>query len=240
VEGSLADEGGGAGDAESGASPAPALTFGETSGDVALPMAGTFDVALIAFGSVACRSPRLVAHVTLDPGVQATVAIMGLAAAEAGSDSELSLVAFADEPSTSTAAARVRFVHAALGAPSGGEAAPPLAIRIAGQPVALEVDPRRAATPSRAPPVDLLGYATVAPTTAPTEIRLDSVGDASTATWSTAGFDFGLSAGTVHSGFVVDVAPDALGPNSLGIVWCTAPAALDAGVSCQIVPAPAN
>jgi hypothetical protein len=213
----------------------PSLSFGALTGDVALPMAGTFDIALVEVGAVACRSPKLVAPVTLAPGQLSTVAILGLATADAGSDSALSIVAFADESATDSGETRVRIVNAALGWPGGAGPATPLAVSIGGESIAGEVDPKHATSLSMLPSVDPLGYATVAAVTPPSALRLDSLGDAAQQSWMTDPEDFGLSAGTVHSGFVVDRSA-----SSLGVVWCKGASVMATTAFCDVYDAPAQ
>jgi hypothetical protein len=217
----------------------PALDFGEITPDETLPGGGTFDLALVAAGASTCAQPLVVQAVTLDAGKRATVVAMGLAARDAGSSAALSLAAFTDDVAIDPAHARVRMIHAALGAPDGSAGAPPLEVSLvagsAAIPVAAELDPRRATTPSaQDPSVDALGYAALDPIASPAAIRLTAVGDAGAgATWTTALVgDLDTGAGTVHSAFVVSRPAGAL-----GVVWCGENTTSGPAVTCRLLQA---
>jgi hypothetical protein len=188
------------------------LVFGTMTPDVLLPAAGTFDIAIVAAGQTSCATRRLAGTVTLDAGKRATVVLMGLAALDSGADA-LSIVAFTDAP-LDPQTARVRMIHAALGA-TGEAATGPLSVRAGNTPVATEVDPTMASAPSTAPAVDALGYTTLPPLMAPTTLQLATVGDVAGAQWTTAGSDLAAQAGTSHTGIIVT-----LGQGALGIAWC--------------------
>jgi hypothetical protein len=211
----------------------PALSFGTITAEVPLPMAGTFDIALVDVGAIACRAPKVIAQVTLVPKQTATVAIMGLATADAGSDSALSLLAFADEQ-RSDPVVRVRVIHAALGLPGGVRPAPSLAARIGDTAIAQEVDARHAASQSAQPAVDSLGYATLpAAINGPAVLRFDALGDAAAASWTTDPVDFNLVAAAVSNAFVVNRAG-----GKLGVVWCQDPGSRAPTYPCPVYDAP--
>ncbi len=188
------------------------LVFGTMSPDVLLPSAGTFDIAVVAAGQTSCATRRLAGTVTLDAGKRATVVLMGLAAADSGADA-LGVVAFTDAP-IDPQTARVRMIHAALGA-AGQPATGPLFVNAGNTTIAAEVDPRMTGAPSTTPEVDALGYATLAPLEPPTPLQLGTLGDVLSSTWTTAGSDLAVQAGTSHTGIIVTVGQDAL-----GIAWC--------------------
>jgi hypothetical protein len=199
------------------ATPQPPVAFASLSAAVTLPASGTIDIALVAAGQLSCGSPVAIGTVTLDAGKITTVAVMGLAGAEAGSDSALSLVAFTDELSDATVA-KVRFVHAALGWPdaSGAVPAPSLSARAGPVVLAPEVDPRHATTPATMPPVDPLGFASVMPVSGFTVLTLSTLGDGGAArAWSTGFVGIDALPGTVHTGFIVS-----LREGALGVAWC--------------------
>lgn len=195
--------------------PQPPVGFGSMSAAVTLPASGTLDIALVAAGRLSCGSPSWVT-VTLDAGKITTLTVMGLAGAEAGSASALSIVAFTDELAD-PAAAKVRFVHAALGWPDGSDGpAPPLSARAGSVVLAPELQPRRATTPGTMPPVDALGFASVPPVSGDTVVTLSALDDGGAArAWSTGIVGMDALPGTVHTGFVVS-----LRAGALGVAWC--------------------
>lgn len=216
----------------------PALDFGELTPDEVLG-GGTFDIALVAAGASTCAQPLLVQPVTLDAGKRTTVVVMGLSAADAGSAAALSLVAFTDDATIDPAHARVRMIHAALGAPDGSGAAPALEVSLAAGgadvPVAAELDPRHASTPSaQDPSVDSLGYTTLDPVGSPAAFRLQPLGDSGVGgAWTTVPVDaLGTSAGTVHTAFVVSRPAGAL-----GVVWCSEDKTSGSAVTCGLLRA---
>ena len=169
-------------------------------------------------------------RVTLDPGKSATVTLMGIAAADAGSASALALVAFTDEP-TDPAAARVRFVNAALGGPSTPPS-PPVSVRTGNVLLAPEVDPGQATLTSTTPPVDALGYLDAPTVVAVAPIQLDSLGDAAPHTWTTGFAALDVRPGTTHTGFVVS-----LDAGALGVAWCTDISSVAGPPACKLLPA---
>jgi hypothetical protein len=224
-----------AGGVDAGDGGSAALDFGELTQDVALNAVGTFDIALVTAGALSCGQPLLVKQVTLDAGKRSTVAVMGLAASDAGAAGALSVVAFTDDPTSDPQNARVRFIHAALGWPGASFPAPPLSVTASGPPptaLASEIDPKHVgATSSADPTVDGLGYATVRPLSS-TRLMLQSVGDGGFARWQTADQLSGLSAGTVHTGFIVSGEAGAL-----GVLWCGEAKTAGAPPPCGLFPA---
>lgn len=213
------------------ATPQPPVAFGSMSAAVTLPTSGTLDIALVPAGRLSCGS-QVAGTVTLDAGKISTVAVMGLAGAEAGSDSALTLVAFTDELSDASVA-KVRFVHAALGWPDASSGpAPSLSVRAGSVVLAPEVDPRHVTTQTTMPPVDPLGFASVMPVSGETVLTLSALGDAGTArAWSTGFVGIDALPGTVHTGFVVS-----LRAGALGVAWCGVGPTV--GVpTCQLWPA---
>lgn len=218
------------------------LDFGELTPDETLLSGGTFDIALVAAGASTCAQPLVVRAVTLDAGKRATVVVMGLSSADAGSAAALSLAAFTDDATIDPAHARVRMIHAALGAPDGHAGAPALEVSLTAGgttvPVAAELDPRHASTPSaQDPSVDALGYTTLEPSIgvgSPAAIRLQALGDAGAGgTWTTAPIDhLGTGAGTVHTAFVVSRPA-----GELGVVWCSEDKTSGSAVTCGLLQA---
>jgi hypothetical protein len=215
------DDGGGdaAADAETGAT-APSgvpvqVAFGQMTGFVSIPAIGTLDIALVSPNQLSCNDPAFIGRVTLDPGKNATVVVMGLSTPEAGPGSGLVMKSFTDEPAD-PATARVRLVHAALGWPGEDAPTPALAVTLAGQ-VTVDLAPTDTPVASTSPLVDALGYV-VAPTFAgPAPVSLSTLGDAGTHTWTTDFFQLDLQPGASLSAFVVSQAGGAL-----GLVWCDA------------------
>ncbi len=203
-----------AGSAGADAGATAQVAFGAMSARVYLPASGTFDLALVAADQLSCEAPRFIGRVTLDAGKSATVAILGQVAVDGGSASALHLTAFVDELPEATSA-KVRVIHAALGA-AHTPPAPALSVT-AGEGVVLapEVDPGEATLPSTSPPVDSLGYLDAASVPGVAAVQLDSMGDAQPHTWTTPFVDLGARAGTVHTGFVVN-----LQGGALGLAWC--------------------
>lgn len=215
------DELGAEGDGtEDAGAPAP-LAFTDVSSYLPAPVASTVEIAVVMATERSCSNPRARLRIALAPGRHTTFALLGVPNADAGT-SELGLVAFPDDPTLDGESARSRFVHAALGEGRDAEGPPsPFAVDAwidgAIVPLAREVEPRKASTPSAAAPVvDALGYHTSAPL-GQASLRLTFGGDAGTAAamWTSRASDLGMSAGSLHTGFVV--------PNVGGgyaIVWC--------------------
>jgi hypothetical protein len=193
----------------------PPVGFASMSAAVTLPTSGTLDIALVAAGQLSCGAPAAVGTVTLDAGKITTVTVMGLAGADAGSDSALSIVAFTDELADPSVA-KVRFVHAALGWPGGSDSpAPALSARAGSVVLAPEVDPRHATTQWTMPSVDALGFANVPPVSGETVLTLSALDDGAARAWSTGFVGIDALPGTVHTGFIVS-----LRAGALGVAWC--------------------
>jgi hypothetical protein len=207
------------------------VAFGAMTAFVELPAIGTLDIALVSPGQLSCNDPAFIGHVTLDPGTPATVAVMGLLGADAGSAAAIVMKSFTDEP-TSALGIQVRFVHAALGWPGGDGPAPPLAVRAGSALLVPELDPTEVPAPSVSPSIDSLGYVTAPTFDAPAPIELSSLGDASPRTWTTPFFSLGLVPGTSHTAFVVS-----LGQGALGIAWCGGSQSVELPGSCVLQPA---
>jgi hypothetical protein len=188
------------------------LVFGTVSPDILLPSAGTFDIALVAAGQTSCATRRLAGTVTLDAGKRATVVLMGVAAQDGGPDA-LGVVAFTDSP-IDPQTARVRMIHAALGA-AGQPPTGPLSVKAGLAVIAAEVDPRMTSAPSTTPAIDTLGYATLPPFQPPTPLEIGTLGDVAATHWTTAGSDLTVQPGTSHTGIIVT-----FGQGALGIAWC--------------------
>jgi hypothetical protein len=195
--------------------PQPPVGFASMSAAVTLPTSGTLDIGLVAAGQLSCGAPVAVGTVTLDAGKITTLTVMGLAGADAGSQSALSIVAFTDELAYASIA-KVRFVHAALGWPGTGESpAPPLSVRAGSVVLAPEVDPRHATTQATMPPVDPLGFASVQSVAGETVLTLSTLGDGAAYAWSTGFVGIDAIPGTVNTGFIVSQSA-----GGLGVAWC--------------------
>jgi len=218
------------GPVDAGPSAASALVFGAMTGVVKLPTAGTFDVALVTAGQASCYPATATGQVTLDANKRATVVILGLVGADGG-PSALAFKAFADAP-VDPQLARVRLIHAALGSPDEAPA-PPLTVTDGTAVFAAELDPAHAAAPSKSPPIDALGYATLDALTGAQSLLLAAATDASPApTWTSQPRDLHVQTGTAHTGIVVS-----LDHGALGIAYCD-DAATSAPPWCILVPAP--
>jgi hypothetical protein len=197
------------------------VAFESLSTYVTLAGSGTFDVAIVESGSVSCATPLAVDRVTLSPAEHATLVVMGSAALDASAADALQVAAFADDLSVDASAARLRFIHAALGSSS----TPPLpgvsiGLLFADQTtvaVAGDVEPGQAASPSSTPPVvDMLGYATVAVSTTAASIVMsaEAVDAGSDTTWMTGVSPLALAASSLHTAFVYQ------NENGVAVLYC--------------------
>jgi hypothetical protein len=207
------------------------VSFGAMTGFVQLPAIGTLDIALVPPNQLSCDSPAFVGRVTLDPGKSATVVVMGLRGADAGSESSLAMKSFIDEPANAQTA-QVRFIHAALGWPGGDGPAPPLAVQVGSTLLASEIDPTQVALTSTAAAVDSLGYVTAPVFGSPAPIELFTLGDAAPRTWTTPFFALGLLQGVSVTAFIVS-----LGDGALGVSWCGGAQSGELPGSCVLEPA---
>jgi hypothetical protein len=206
--------------------------FGYVTRYVTARASGTFDIGLVAAGDASCGRPLALGQVTLDAGKLGTVVVMGLARRDAGSPGALAIASFTDDATSAPAAARARFIHAAV----GGVGASPLSISAVttGNEITLasRVDPGHAATPTESPPkIDAFGYGSAAPILANGAFRLASLADGGGPTWTTSGADLGMSAASIHSGFVFD----ASGSGDLAVLWCDDRGASEPWTPCAIV-----
>jgi hypothetical protein len=232
------DDAGGEAGAEGGA-PA-AVIYGTVSKYLTLDAAGPLEIELVAPGATSCATPLFVADVTLDPGKLSTVAIVGRHDATDAGASTLALVAFTDDRTTIPSKARVRMIHAALGKVGGREASGPLAVRAqAAQTVTIaeRVEPKKAASPSAAVPVDALGYATILPLPSPTHLAVGAAAnttpgvDASSVdSWVSNAAELGMSGSSLHTGFIVT------GDNKpFQVLWCTDTSTSGDETTCALV-----
>jgi hypothetical protein len=188
------------------------VAFESVSTYETLDGSGTFDVAIVESGSVSCTTPQAVDRITLLPSEHATLVVMGSAALDASAGNALQVSAFADDLSVDPSAARVRFIHAGLGA-SRAAAIPAVAIDFVfadqtSVTVAADVEPGQAASEtSTSPVIDMLGYGVVAVSTMPASIELRPLGDdAGASMWVTSVSPLGLAASSLHTAFVHDSA----------------------------------
>lgn len=216
---------------------APRVGYRTVSRYLTLTASGPLTIALVSPGSTSCATPLFTADVTLDPGKLSTVAILGRTAADGG-DGALSLVAFIDDRVTVPAKARVRMIHAALGtetrAPAGA-----LSVRASSSQtvtVAERVEPKKAAAPSAAVPVDSLGYATIAPVPSPAQLAVGAAAsptasDASTDSWVGQAGALDLRGGSLHTGFVLSGGAD----QPFEVLWCTDTSTTGDATTCTLV-----
>lgn len=208
---------------DGGSGPAP--TYASASTYRTLDVAGPLTIAIVEAGASSCASPVFVGDVTLDPGKLSTVAVLGRRGSDAGD--ALGLVAYTDDRHTEAQKARVRVVHAAL----AGTAAP-IAVRAVGASAALiteRVEPKRSSTASATIPVDVLGYATIAPIPPPASLTITpAAGEDGGASWQSASGDLGLAGGSLHTAFVLTGAP-------YEILWCADTNTSGETVDCRIV-----
>jgi hypothetical protein len=207
------------------------VSFGAMTQFVQLPAIGTLDIALVRPDQLSCDSPAFVGHITLDPGKNATVAVMGLLGADGGGESALVMRSFTDEPADEQNP-RVRFIHAALGWPGRDGPAPSLAVQAGSALLVPEIDPGQIATTSAAAGIDSLGYVTTPVFSSPAPVELFTLADAAPQTWTTPFFALGLQAGTSVTAFIVSS-----GGGALGIAWCGGSQSGELPGSCVLEPA---
>jgi hypothetical protein len=207
------------------------VSFGAMTGFVQLPAIGTLDIALVRPDQLSCDSPEFIGHVTLDPGKNATVALMGLLGADGGSESALVMRSFTDEPADEQTP-RVRLIHAALGWPGGAGPAPALAVQVGSTLLAPEIDPGQIAMTSTSAGIDSLGYVTAPVFSSPAPVELFTLADAAPQTWTTPFFALGLHAGTSVTAFIVNT-----GGGALGVAWCGGSQSGELPGSCVLEPA---
>ena len=204
----------------------PSVGYRSVSRYLTLDASGPLTIALIAPGATSCAAPLFTADVTLDPGKLSTVAIVGIHDGDAG-DAPLALVAFTDDRATTSAMARVRMIHAALGIPGRRPAAGTLAVRASSAQtvtIAEQLEPRKAGAPSAAVPVDSLGYATLAPIPSPAQLAVGAAAvtgpatsDAASDSWVSQSGALDLRGGSLHTGFVLT----GDGQQPFEVLWCT-------------------
>lgn len=219
---------------ETDASGQGAIAFPSVSGYTSVNGSGAFDIALVAAGALSCGQARAIGHVTLDAGKLSTVVVMGLDRGDAAAPNALTISAFTDDPSTTTAQARSRLIHGALGDvvnPSGTGALSATRTNAGAPsiPLAAFIAPGHAATPSGASPVvDALGYNDSDPSAGASSLGLDGVdaadagsraedasADAAAFSWRSATTTFPMPAGSLHTGFVTS---DGMG--GVALLWC--------------------
>jgi len=220
--GTLADAGGDGG-AALDASVTAGLSPDTLSRYLTIETSGAVTLAIVDARASSCANPLFTGDVTLDPGKLVTVALVGRDDVDASAESALGIVAFIDDRRAAASdVARVRMIHVALGS-GGREASPALAVRAVGartEVVAERVEPRAAASPSTGATVDALGYATIPPVPAPSQLAVgaaaQSAADAAVTSWVSAAGDLGLTGGSLHTGFVLTGAD-----TPFEVLWCS-------------------
>lgn len=232
AETSLADA---ASDADAAMNSPTTGSFRTVSKYLDLQAVGPVTIAVVEAGARSCSNALVRGTVTLDPGKLTTVALFGR---RADGGSELEIASFTDDRSTTPDAIRARVIHAALGtktvAPAG-----PLAMRVVAARTTVladHVEPRKAATPSGAIPVDSLGYATAAPVPPPASIAIGPTtsgagADASFDPWMSQPHDLDLRGDSLHTAFVLTGASEA----TFEVLWCADTTTAGTQTSCQIV-----
>ncbi len=196
-------------DAGSSDASVAGVGFGQVSQYVAVSVSGTVDIAIVAAPATDCSSPIAVSTVTLDPGKHDTIALMGVAKSNVSSDRALGVSAFVDDSLGNPALVRMRFVNAALGTaqyPGIGPFAAALANANSVMPLAGEVLPRKASSPSVDPVVDALGYhnLSVAPK-GQVGLRVSYGSDSGINVWTSKPVDLALTLGSSRTVFVVSL-----------------------------------
>ena len=217
---------------------APRVGYRTVSRYLTLAASGPLTIALVAPGSTSCATPLFTADVTLDPGKLVDGRPSSGRTGADGGTGVLALVAFIDDRMTMPAKARVRMVHAALGtetrAPAGS-----LSVRASGsQTVTLaeSVEPKKAASPSAAVPVDSLGYATIEPVPSPAQLAVGAAAsptasDASSDSWVSQAGALDLRGGSLHTGFVLSGGDD----QPFEVLWCTDTSTTGDATTCTLV-----
>jgi hypothetical protein len=194
------------------------VAFPGVSGYVQVPAAGTTDVAIVAASDTSCSSPKLVGTVTIDPNKRMTLAVMGAVKDSDSGTGALGIEAFVDDTQAHADAARIRVIHAALGAATVNGYGPLAASIGFGNQVdsiAGRIDPRHTATTSNATPViDALGYGSHTPIAGQSSLRFSSLDQMPGSPWSTQPADLGLGANAVKTAFLVSIG------QSLTVVLC--------------------
>lgn len=194
-----------AGEQDSG-KPPPSVPYRGASRYFTIKATGTLTIAVVEPGSTTCKDPLLLADVTLDPGKLSTLAVFGGPNGDAGR-TQLSLVAFTDNPQPSEDKARVRLVHAAIDDEHDAGLASPLGVTLLGPArtiIAERLEPRSTTSASSVIPVDDLGYATIAPVAPPSAFFVREVdGGGSPTPWTSEFVGLDLAASSIHTGFVL-------------------------------------
>lgn len=212
------------------------LGFEEMTSYLTLDITGPLTIAIVAAGAGSCANPIVVDDVTLDPGKLSTVVLMGVGDQDGGA-SGLRVAAFTDDTQVVAASARARMIHAAL-APLGNVAQTSLAVSLtsgATGSLADRVEPRRASSPSASVPIDVLGYAKIAPVAAPAKLSVSALADggsdaAATSVWQGPSKDLDLTGGSVHTGFMVTTKAGAF-----EVVWCADKTMTNTRTACVVV-----
>lgn len=194
---------------------------------ISLSTPGTLEIAIVDGDHPTCNSPLVSATLTLDAGKTAWLAVVGNVVD--GGASSLAVKRYVVDTRPDELHARMRVVHAAAEHPG------PLDLSVSSEqitPLARGVEAYATALRGANPPLDSLGYATVAPVPPPTMFVVSpsepTVGADGGATWTSAFTDLGLIAGSVHTAFV------ASDGTSYAIVSCSE---LGSG-ACVLVGAP--
>lgn len=199
------------------------IAFEQASPYFSVAASGTVDVIVVPAPATDCATARAVGTVTLDPGKRTTLVVMGISKSMAPASRAVGVSAFVDEAATADAL-RLRVIDAALAWSQTVDGPSALAFALTSQntviPVAQSVLPRKAATPSSAPPmVDALGYHDLSQVpVGDVSARVTYGDDAGVMVWTSkaAGLSFGKS--DVRTAFVVADALGAVG--SLATVVC--------------------
>ena len=205
---------------------------------------GTFDVAVVAAGQKSCAAPFATLKVTVDPSKLTTIVLTGDHAMGDGGAGDaggggLRLFRVLDDPSLDPKQARIRIVNAAYGASLAGGAQDLRVDTLGSQKTTIAADvPLGAATNQSmaAPVTDALGYTLTAPQPPSNALSITGSVDASSGgAWTSAYTNLGLTAASLHTGFIVSDATE-----SLAVVWCSDTSTIGKRVDCRVLGQPAG
>jgi hypothetical protein len=212
-----------AGEAGSDAgAPVPVSTVGllpfTLTNYLTLSGSGTYELAVVRGDATGCGERLATGTITADPGKLVTVLIASRgpevdAGLDADAGERVRLVALVDDPRVDESRARVRMVHVLPGAAA-------LTVALArpsgtSLPLVNTVLPNKAGSEAMGPPeVDALGYARLAPVAPPVNVSVYESADSAGLRFAFGG-DFGLSAASLHTGYIAGTA------KAPRLVWCS-------------------
>jgi len=212
------------GSAEAGASlPSSSLSPLSASPILAMTTPGTLEIAVITADHPTCSAPLFSSRATLDVGKTFWLVLMGTLAD--GGVSGLELKRYVSDLRADDSNARIRMIHAANAATNA------LDIALVGTgetSLARNVRPYNPPAESREPPIDALGYRTIAPLPPPTQFSIRTAGVGILGAWTSAFTDLALTTGSIHTAFV------ASSSGTFAVLHCSE----ISGAQCALVRAP--